>query len=434
MFRKSSQGKPLYFGWYIVATCFLIAFLTIGARNAFGIFVLPMSEEFGWNRTTISLVAALGFLVNGLTQPFLGHLFDQMGGRRVIIWGLVVIGVSTFALSLTFHILFLLFVFGFVLSTALSGPSMTNTMALISRWFRRKRASAVAVNTVGTSIGGVVLVPFAMYLLQATSWRVTWAVLGLLVLVAAVPLAFFFIRERPEEMGLLPDGDTDPREAAGDTGGIRRPGPFEVDHWIKSFRTPPMWQLTAAYVVCGVTTGLISTHFVPFEIERGVSPGTAALIFGLMMGLNALGGIGAGLLSDRFGRKNVLAVVYLMRGVAFILLVSVPSPMGMWVFAIVAGFSWVASVPLTAALTADVYGLRALGTITGVTFLCHQVGSFIMVLLAGFLFDLTGSYTLPFSIAGALLFPAALAAFSIRERKYSMGYQTIAEAAPMSSH
>ncbi len=434
MIRKTGQGKPLYYGWYIVATCFFIAFLTVGARNAFGIFVIPMSEEFGWNRTTISLAAALGFLVNGLTQPFLGHLFDQRRGRRVIIWGLVVTGVSTFVLSLTFHILFLLFVFGFVLSSALSGPSLTNTMALISRWFRRRRATAVAVNTAGTSIGGMLLVPFAMYLMQATNWRVTWAVLGLLVLLVAVPLALFFIRERPEEMGLRPDGDPNPREEGGNTVEGHQYGPFEVDHWLKSFRTPPMWQLTAAYVVCGITTGTISTHFVPFAIERGVSPGTAAAMFGLMMGLNALGGIGAGVLSDRFGRKNVLAVVYLLRGVGFVLLVSIPSSLGMWAFAILAGFSWVASVPLTTALTADVYGLRALGTISGVTFLCHQVGSFIMVLLAGFLFDLTGSYTIPFAIAGSLLFPAALLSFTIRESKYSMRFQTIVGASPISGH
>ena len=434
MFQETGQRKPLYFGWYIVATCFFIAFITVGARSAFGIFVIPMSEEFGWNRTTISLAAALGFLVNGLTQPFFGHIFDKMGGRRVIIWGLVVIGVATVALSFTFHILFLLFVFGFIVSAAFSGPSLTNTMALISRWFRRKRATAVAVNTVGTSVGGLVLVPFAMYLLQAAGWRVTWAVLGLLMLAIAVPLAVFFIREHPEEMGLLPDGETDPGEGGGNAGEARPAGLFEVDHWLKSFRTPPMWQLTAAYVVCGVTTGMISTHFVPFAIERGVSPGSAALIFGFMMGLNALGGIGAGVLSDRFRRKNVLAAVYLLRGVGFVLLVSVPSSLGMWVFAIVAGFSWVASVPLTTALTADVYGLRALGTISGVTFLGHQVGSFVMVLLAGFLFDLTGSYTLPFALAGSLLFPAALAAFTIKESKYSIRYQTIVGVAPISGH
>jgi len=310
-----------------------------------------------------------------------------------------------------------------LLSTALSGPSLTNTMALISKWFKRRRATAISINTVGTSIGGLILVPFAMYFLQATGWRMTWLILGLLILLLAVPLALLFIRENPEALGLLPDGDKEYQEQAEYEKTEDRSGEFEVDHWIKSFRSAPMWQLSAAYVVCGVTTGMISTHFVPFAIERGISPGKAALIFGLMMGLNSLGGIGAGVLSDRFGRKNVLAAVYLLRGIGYVMLVCIPSSLGMWAFAIAAGFSWVASVPLTSALTADVYGLRVLATISGITFLCHQVGSFIMVLLAGVLFDLTGSYTLPFAIAGSLLFPAALAAYTIKEKRYSIRYR-----------
>ena len=421
--KGTKCDSPIFFGWYIVATCFFIAFLTVGVRNAFGIFVIPMSEEFGWTRTTISLAAASGFLINGITQPFLGHLFDRIGGRRVIVVGLVLIGICTLLLSLTFHILFMLVVFSFLLSTALSGPSLTNTMALISKWFKRRRATAISINTVGTSIGGLILVPFAMYFLQATGWRMTWLILGLLVLLLAVPLALLFIRENPEALGLLPDGDKEYQERAEYEKKEDRLGEFEVDHWIKSFRSAPMWQLSAAYVVCGVTTGMISTHFVPFAIERGISPGKAALIFGLMMGLNSLGGIGAGVLSDKFGRKNVLAAVYLLRGIGYVMLVCIPSSLGMWAFAVAAGFSWVASVPLTSALTADVYGLRALATISGITFLCHQVGSFIMVLLAGVLFDLTGSYTLPFAIAGSLLFPAALAAFTIKEKRYSIRYR-----------
>tara|TARA_B100001013_G_scaffold64666_1_gene33784 strand:+ start:451 stop:1746 length:1296 start_codon:yes stop_codon:yes gene_type:complete len=421
--KGTKCDSPIFFGWYIVATCFFIAFLTVGVRNAFGIFVIPMSEEFGWTRTTISLAAASGFLINGITQPFLGHLFDRIGGRRVIVVGLVLIGIFTLLLSLTFHILFMLVVFSFLLSTALSGPSLTNTMALISKWFKRRRATAISINTVGTSIGGLILVPFAMYFLQATGWRMTWLILGLLILLLAVPLALLFIRENPEALGLLPDGDKEYQEQAEYEKREDRLGEFEVDHWIKSFRSAPMWQLSAAYVVCGVTTGMISTHFVPFAIERGISPGKAALIFGLMMGLNSLGGIGAGVLSDKFGRKNVLAAVYLLRGIGYVMLVCIPSSLGMWAFAIAAGFSWVASVPLTSALTADVYGLRVLATISGITFLCHQVGSFIMVLLAGVLFDLTGSYTLPFAIAGSLLFPAALAAYTIKEKRYSIRYR-----------
>ena len=421
--KSTNSGSPIFFGWYIVATCFFIAFLTVGVRNAFGIFVIPMSEEFGWTRTTISFAAASGFLINGITQPFLGHLFDRIGGRRVIVIGLVLIGICTLLLSLTFNIFFMLVVFSFLLSTALSGPSLTNTMALISKWFKRRRATAVSINTVGTSFGGLILVPFAMYFLQAAGWRMTWLILGLLILFLAVPLSLLFIRENPEALGLLPDGDKEYQEQGEHRKKEDHLGEFEVDHWIKSFRSSPMWQLSAAYVVCGVTTGMISTHFVPFAIERGISPGQAALIFGLMMGLNSLGGIGAGVLSDKFGRKNVLAAVYLLRGIGYVMLVCIPSSLGMWAFAVAAGFSWVASVPLTSALTADVYGLRVLATISGVTFMCHQVGSFIMVLLAGFLFDLTGSYTLPFAIAGSLLFPAALAAFTINEKKYSIRYR-----------
>jgi MFS family permease len=183
-----------------------------------------------------------------------------------------------------------------------------------------------------------------------------------------------------------------------------------------------------AYFICGATTFVLSVHFVPYAIERGVSPAMAATAFGLMSGLNVAGSIGAGMLSDRFGRKNLLALVYFTRGCAYILLLLIPSSLGLWFFAIVAGFSWWATAPLTTSLTADVYGLRALGTISGVSFVFHQLGGFSSVLLAGFLHDLTGSYTVPFAIAGALLFPAALFAFTIQERRYSTRYQQPAAA------
>ena len=197
-----------------------------------------------------------------------------------------------------------------------------------------------------------------------------------------------------------------------------------MDEWVQSFRSWPMWQLSASYTVCGVTTGMISAHFVPYAIGQGSSGSLAAIIFGFMMALNVLGGLGAGLIGDRIGRKNLLAAVYALRGFAFIFLLLFPGATGLWVFAVLAGFSWIASVPLTNSLTADVYGLRSLATISGISFLCHQVGSFVSILAAGLLFDITGSYTLPFAIGGALLFPAAISAFSINERKYSSRYQT----------
>jgi len=404
-----------------------IALVSTGARQSFGIFIIPLEEEFGWNRFTLSLIVGTGFLVNGLTQPIVGHIFDRFDGRKVILVGLIIMGLTTVLLSLTFNFLFLFFMFGFVLSTAMSGASTTNTMALLGKWFRRKRATAMALNVVGASFGGLLLVPFGMYLLQATSWRVTWLAFGLMVLVLAVPLAYLFLRNDPAEKGLQPDGDAQDGTQIKER--ERQRGVLEVEQWRQSFRSAPMWQISAAFTVCGVTTGIISAHFVPYAIGQGVSASMAATIFGVMMGLNVLGGLGAGMLADRFGRKNVLAAAYFFRGVGYVLLLLIPGSLGLWVFALFAGFTWIASVPLTTSLTADVYGLRALATISGISFLCHQVGSFVSILLAGWLFDVTGSYTIPFAIAGSLLFPAALSAFSIKERKYSSRYQTVAVAA-----
>jgi len=363
------QRPQVYYGWYIVATVTFIAFIAVGTSTNFGIFVIPMSQEFGWSRAAITGVGGAGFLVSGLAQPFLGHLFDQVG-RKVIPISLVVVGLSTIALSFTHHFLFLAFMFGFVLGTARSGASISNTGALLARWFHRRRATVLGLNAAGSSLGGMVLVPFGMYLLQATNWRVTWAVMGLLVLVLAVPMAFFFLRDHPAELGLRPDGDLEPPEDSPAEVAERRRGRFEVDRWTQSFRTPPMWQLSAAYTVCGITTGIISIHLVPYAIGEGISPFMAATIFGVMMGLNALGSIGASVLSDRFRRKDVLAAVYFLRGIGYIFLLVLPPTMGLWVFAVFAGFSWVASPPVNNSLTADIYGLRALGAITGVSFMC----------------------------------------------------------------
>ena len=420
--NRRATKKPIYFGWYVCAASIFIGFVAIGARNSFGVFVVPMSDDFGWSRLTISVAAALGVLVSGVVQPFMGQVFDQTGGRKLILVSLVILGITTIMLSLTFHVIFLIFMFGIVASIAQGGPALSNTAALMSRWFKRKRATAISINSAALSLGGLVMVPFSMYLLEATNWRLAWAGLGLIVLLS-LPLAYFFIHERPSERGLHPDGDPEPTPVS--SGRTEISGPLEAETWKESFKSAPIWQMGASYCVCGATTLVLAVHFIPFAIEeRGISGGTAATIFGYMMGLNIIGSLGAGLIADKIGgTKNWLALVYLMRGMAYVLLLTIDSIAGLWIFASVAGFSWVATLPLTSSLTADVYGLKALGTISGITFMFHQIGGFSSVLIAGLLFDITGSYTLPFALVGGLLFPAALSAFSIKERKYSTRYQ-----------
>ncbi len=440
--RKTAQSpgrQPVYYGWFIVATVFFIALATVGSRNAFGAFVEPMESSLNLDsRSTITWAASLGFLVNGLSQPFFGRLYDRFG-IKVIISCLVIVGMFTVLLFVTFHVLFLIFVFGFVMSIAMSGSSLSNTGALLSRWFRKKRGTALAVGTAGASVGGLVLVPFTLYLIEATSWRTAWIVLGSFILLFAVPLAAIILRQDPGDMGLRPDGEGGTSNAGAGPAAPPTTGPLEVDTWWRAFRSLPIWQVSMAYVVCGATTAVMSVHFIPYITEeRGFSAGAAGMAFGLMSGLNAVGVIVMGSMSDKFGRKDLLGLVYTGRGVAYLVLllsagawgILPAGSWGVWVFAVVAGFSWIATAPLSTSLTADFYGLKTLGTLAGVSFVFHQIGAFASIQFAGYMKDFTDSYHWPFAIVGILLVPAALAAFSVRERKYSIKFQQVPKASP----
>src|SRR4029450_3936803 len=162
-------------------------------------------------------------------------------------------------------------------------------------------------------------------------------------------------------------------------------------------------------------------------IERGVSPATAATAYGLMSGLNVIGVLAVGALAGRGGRENLLGLVRPPRACAFTAVFPAPGAWSLWSFVVIMGFSWWATLPLTSALTAEVYGLKHLGILSGLAFTGHQIGGALSIQLGGILRDLTGSYDLSFALAGLLLFGASLVSLSIREQRYSTRYQTVAD-------
>ena len=421
---KVAHRPAIFYGWLIVIIAFVMAFVMAGSGSAFGVFVIPMSAEFHWNRSIISLAFFFSTLGSGLCQPFLGHLYDRFGGRRVILVSLLAVGVGTILLSLTFHILFLILFYGVVLAIFRSGGSLGATTWIISRWFQRRRAIGIALAMSGAALGAMALVPFAAYLMDLAGWRITWVVLGAMILIVALPLAFF-LKDDPIDMGLLPDGDSKP-SGDGDAASVaqRARGPLEADHWRESFWTLPIWQYSGAYWACGFITAMMFLHFIPYAQGEGFSRATAASAFGVMSGLNFVGLLASGIISDRYSRKNVLATIYAMRVIAFGLLLLAPGAWGLWGFVMIMGLSWYSSAPLTASLTADIYGLKNLGVLNGISFLAHQVGGSLSVVMAGILYDVTGSYVIPFTIGGILMAWASVAAFSVNEKKYSIRYQT----------
>lgn len=431
---ESLRKNGIFYGWFVLAATFFSMFMVTGARNGFGAFVIPMENELELDRATISLAIAIGWLCNGVSQPFIGRLYDRFGGRTVISISLLVVGGCTMVLSLVndmsvfgLFVLdrfwFLVFIYGFVISVASGGASLVTIHAVLARWFSRKRGLAISISTAGASAGSLLLVPFAAFMIEFAGWRNTWTVLGAFVVFFALPLAWLLVRNDPSEMGEQQDGGPAPGENASARAATRR-GPLEVDYWRDALSSAPIWQLTGAYFVCGMTTAIISAHYIPFAVERGVDPRVAAVAFGVMSALNIAGVLAAGLISDKFGRKNVLAFIYAGRGVAYVALLTLPGAWGIWFFAVVAGFSWIASAALTSSLTADIYGLRAMGTLGGTSTFAHQIGGAVSIYLGGALYDVFGSYTVPFAISGTLLIGATVAAFSIRERQYSAKFQT----------
>jgi len=427
----------IFYGWFVLVVCFFIQLVGSGTRVGLGVFVLPMSAEFDWDRTTISLAMAIGILVGGAVQPFMGYTFDKFGSRQIICWCLLVLGASTILLSLTPNILYFIVVYGFVMAIAVGGSSGPVLQSLVSKWFLKKRGLALSISMGGMACATLFMMPFATYMILATDWRTTWVVLGSFVIFLALPLAFFIIKETPASVGQLFDGrkaqaGSDNSDSSANTRSDMTP-PLYTERWTQSFNSAPMWQLSGGFFVCGVTTLVIGSHYVPFAIDRGFSPEEASWAFGVMGLLNFFGVLVVGAISDKLGRKNLLGLMYAIRALAFGCIVLVPGTMGLWLFAIFAGISWLSTPPLTSALTADIYGLKNIGTLNGLVTFSHQIGGALAVLGAGILYDMVGGYEIPFGIAGITLVGATLVSLMVNEKKYSIRYQADVTGPPMAS-
>jgi MFS family permease len=207
--QQSRPSTGPFYGWYVVAALFFATFVVLGVRQGFGVFVLSWEEDFGVNTTKISIAAAIGWVANGVGQPFMGALTDRIGARKILIFGMLGMGASTMLVAASTNPYMLALTYGFLVSFASSALSFTTTGALLSRWFVRKRGKAMGILTVGGSVSGIIMIPFLAYLLLNSSWQTVWLVLGGLILLLGLPVLILIVRSSPEDMGMLPDGDVE---------------------------------------------------------------------------------------------------------------------------------------------------------------------------------------------------------------------------------
>ncbi|ETX02868.1 MAG: hypothetical protein ETSY1_02020 [Candidatus Entotheonella factor] len=410
---EQEQGRAGYH-WVVLAAVFLLTFMTMGTRSTLGVFFKAIIEDLNWSRGTLSMIVAVNVWLNGFLQPFIGYVMDRYGVKWLFLISSVVFGAGIGLMSLTQSVGYLVVIYGVVLSLAMAGTSISLANALVAQWFpSHRRGLALGINNSAMAVGQFCMVWISAQLLDAAGWRTSHIYLGLAVLVITVPVVGLIPRRRQQA-----EGPSSGRQHA-----VAR-GPLEAERWSEAVRSAPLWQINGSYVVCGMTVALF-THFIPFATDRGLPTDKAAFIFGMLSVFAVIGALLSGAISDRLGRKNVMGLAYAVRGVAFALLLFWRHDLALYTFAVLAGLSWLATPTSVAALTSEVYGLRALGTLNGIALLLHQIGYGASVWLAGALHDATGSYDVSFGLALVALVGASLVSFGIAERRYSSRYAAV---------
>jgi MFS family permease len=404
--------EKLHYAWVVLGAVVVIMLVASGLRAVFGVYIKPMEATFGWDRASLSGVAALSLLLLGAVGPFVGWLADRWGPRRVIVASCALLGLGTLLSSQVMTLWQIYLTAGILMSVGGGGVQMSTAAAVVARWFESRRGLALGVMGGSMSAGQLVIVPLAMWLTLHYGWRHSYVWLGITLLVTALPLAFWLVKDEPAQMGLLPLGAS---AGAARLASSATPADQRVPV-AEAMQVPAFWLLAGTFFVCGYTTGgLVLTHLVPHAADHGFSEMDAAQALGVMGAMNILGTVASGWICDRFGRKGPLAFYYGVRGLSLLFLLYVWNLPSLEIFAAVFGLNYISTVPATTALTANIFGRYSIGTLSGWIYLSHQVGAALGAALGGLIFQATGSYSWAFVSGAILAFVAAGMALAIKE-------------------
>lgn len=387
----------------IVALSLVVA---AGVRSAPGVFLVPVQNEMGWSRADISFAVSVGLVIFGLTAPLSGRLIDTFGPRKVMVVGLLVVGVSMAMGALVMQLWQLNAIWGVLsgVGTGVVGSVLGATVA--NRWFVARRGLITGIFGAATSAGQLVFVPALTQLAVNFGWRNASIVLGLIAIALIVPTVIL-MRNDPADVKVLPLGAT----AA--TNLVKSVADPEIMK--RAVHTPEFWLLAGTFFVCGATSnGLIGTHFIAHAVDCGIPQVMAASTLAMMGMFNFVGTIASGWLTDRIDPRKLLAVYYSFRGLSLLLLPFVTDPLGLNVFAILFGLDYIATVPPTTALVADKFGRKNVGTVYGWVFCAHMIGAAAASWLGGITRDALGAYTVAFLVAGVIAIMAGALALVIR--------------------
>ncbi|HEY94452.1 MAG TPA: MFS transporter [Dehalococcoidia bacterium] len=395
-FTSRATKKPRFFyGYVVVAACFLVMVVMHGAFNSFGVFFTPLETEFNCTRAVLSGANSVAFIVMGVSAMLLGILSDRFGPRLILTLSGILFGIGYMLMSQVstiWQIYFFLSLAGIGLSAADIVP-----LATVVRWFVRKRGTMSGIMKVGTGLG-MMTVPFiSSLLIGAYGWSNSYLFLGIAVLVAVVPLSQL-VRRDPREMGLLPDGDEKPTDSyvSLDEEGLSFP---------EALKTRQLWMVCAFYmavVYCGMTN---LTHIVPYAEGLDIPKTTAAGLVSTYGAVSMGGRIVMGFLGDRLGHKRAIVFCLIIAVVGMAWLQAANELWMLYLFAAVYGFSHGGFFTLISPLIAGLFGTKSQGSLLGVVIFSGTLGGSIGMTLSGYIYDITRNYTIAFILMlGLVLF------------------------------
>jgi MFS family permease len=381
-------------GWVLLGAALILA-LSLGIRHGFGLFLAPMSAEFGWGRGVFAFAIALQNLIWGLAQPFAGALADRFGAARVVALGGVLYAIGLACMGLADSELSLSLSAGLLIGLGLSGTSFSVILGVVGRALPAEhRSMGMGIASAAGSFGQFAMLPGTLGLISWLGWSTALLVMG--VLVAFIVPLVRMLKDRPLPTQAHDQTLTEAlREACGHSG---------------------FWLLALGFFVCGFQVVFIGVHLPSYLVDQHLPASVGTTVLALIGLFNIFGTYIAGWLGGRMSKPRLLTGLYLLRAVVIVLFLWFPvTTFSACLFGMAMGLLWLSTVPLTNGTVATLFGVRNLSMLGGIVFLFHQLGAFLGGWLGGLVYDHTGSYDLVWQLAIALSLLAGVLNWPVRE-------------------
>ncbi|OAL81511.1 MFS transporter [Acinetobacter sp. SFB] len=392
-------SKPLI---YMLIGSALILALSLGVRHAFGLYLVPMSHEFGWGHNVFSLAIALQNLIWGAVQPITGAFADKYGSKIVVAVGGALYSIGLLLMAVSSTGLMLNLSVGLILGLALSATSFPILLSAVGRAAHpEKRSLAMGIASAAGSFGQFIMLPSTLLLLQNIGWSAALVVSAIFIALI-IPLAWML----KAPMYVAPQASSD----------VNKPALGFKQILVIAKNHTPFWFLALGFFVCGFQVVFIGIHLPGYLIDHGFNATTGTIFLALIGLFNIVGTYSAGWLGGRYSKPKLLMGLYGLRGIAIIGFLALPlTTWTIYAFGVIMGLLWLSTVPLTNGIVANMFGVKYLSMLSGLVFFTHQVGSFFGGWLGGLNHDMTGNYNMVWIFSIVLSLVGVLVHFFVNE-------------------